>query len=123
MDVAVWLEQILLTGLMLMAGVMKLTRSKESLQTKMAWVEDFTPGQIRQIGALEVLGALGLVLPTALGILPWLTPVAAFLLALLMLGAVATHVKRKEPGQAVIPLLLAGMAIFVAYGRWNLMPF
>ncbi|MBI3962282.1 MAG: DoxX family protein, partial [Deinococcus sp.] len=77
MNIVLWIVQGLLALGFLMAGATKLMRSKAQLAPRMPWVEDFSLGTIRAIGAVEVLGALGLVLPTLMGILPWLTPLAA----------------------------------------------
>jgi VIT1/CCC1 family predicted Fe2+/Mn2+ transporter len=98
---------------------MKLSRPKEKLaQNNQAWVEDFSQGAVRLIGAAEVLGAVGLVLPALTGAHPWLTPVAALGLALLMAGAVYTHLRRKEGPAFVPPSVLLLLAAFVAVGRF-----
>ena len=83
----------------------------------MDWVDDFSDGQVKGIGVLELLGALGLVLPWALGIAKVLTPVAAVGLALVMVGAVVTHVRRKEP--PAVPALLGVVAVVVAVLRFT----
>jgi uncharacterized membrane protein YjjB (DUF3815 family) len=70
----------------------------------------------------EVLGGLGLVLPAATRILPWLTAVAAAGLALDMLFATLFHLVRGEFGAAVVPLVLGLLAALVAYGRWRVVP-
>ena len=118
MNTALWIVQGLLGFAMLASGSTKMIRSKEQLAPKMKWVEDFSPGSIRLIGLSEVLGGLGVVLPAATGILPILTPIAAAGLLIIMLGAVYTHVQRKEGGHAIPSLVLAGLAAFVAYGRY-----
>jgi VIT1/CCC1 family predicted Fe2+/Mn2+ transporter len=69
------------------------------------------------------LGGLGLILPAAIGILTWLTPLAAALLALMMLLAVGFHVACRETPNVVAGLVLFAMAAFVSYGRWVLAPF
>ncbi len=125
MNIALWIVQILLAIAFLMAGFMKATQSKESLiekTEKMAWVEDFSPGTIKYIGILEILGAIGLVLPAVTGILPMLTPLAAAGLALTMVGAAVVHIRRKEYSGLVGNLVLFLMAAFVAYGRFALIP-
>lgn len=96
MSIALWIVQSLAAIVFLMAGVMKATQPKEKLAEteRMAWVERFSSGQLRTIGILEILGAIGLILPALTGILPWLTPVAAIGLALIMVGAIITHVRR-----------------------------
>ena len=73
-----------------------MTQPKAKLQTTMGWVEDFSGGTVKAIGALEVLAAIGLILPWWTGIAPVLTPLAALGLAAIMVGAVITHVRRKE---------------------------
>lgn len=79
------------------AGAMKALRSKEALAANgLAWTEDFQPTTVRLIGLAEVVGGVGLILPLLTGIAPILTPIAATALAVLMIGAVAVHVRRRE---------------------------
>ena len=115
MDVAVWVVQGLLALAFLAAGAMKLTQDRKRLVDQgMAWAGDFSDGQVKGIGAVEVLGAVGLVLPAALGIAPVLTPIAAVGLALLMAGAVVTHLRRREYSGAVPSAVLGLLSVFVA---------
>ena len=72
---------------------------------------------------LVLLGGVGLILPAATGILPWLTPVSAALLAVMMLVAVGLHVGCRETPNIVPGLVLFALAAFLAYGRWVLAPF
>lgn len=121
MNVALWIVAGLLAVAFLAAGSLKLVKSKEQLAEEMdwGWVEDFTQQQIRAIGALEVLGAIGLVLPPLLGVAEWLTPVAATGLVLTMAAAAATHIKRKDDTVHVMPPVVLGLlALFVAIGRF-----
>ena len=118
MIIALWIVQILLALVFLMAGFMKTTKPKEALQDKMAYVEDFSQGTVRLIGALEILAAIGLVLPVLTGVLPWLTPLAALGLVLTMVGAAITHVRRGEYQMIVGNVALLALAAFVAYGRF-----
>lgn len=69
------------------------------------------------------LGAVGLILPATTGILTWLTPLAAALLALMMLLALGFHVACRETPNIVVGLILFALAAFVAYGRWVIAPF
>src|SRR5215217_729746 len=94
MGIALWVVQVLLGAAFLVSGATKLMQPKEKLAKNMGWVEDFSQPTVRIIGALEVLGAIGVVLPALTGILPWLTPLAALGLVLLMAGAVYTHLPR-----------------------------
>jgi len=97
MSIALWVVQVLVAAAFLVSGATKLSQPKEKL-VKMAerfqehpWMEDFSQGSVRIIGVLEVLGAIGIVLPALTGILPWLTPLAALGLVLTMIGAALTH--------------------------------
>jgi uncharacterized membrane protein YphA (DoxX/SURF4 family) len=74
MNVAVLIIRVLLTLLFFLSGAMKLIQPKEKLASYMAWVEGFSQSQVRLIGVLEALEALGLILPSLIGILPWLSP-------------------------------------------------
>ncbi len=117
MDIALWVAQGLVAAAFLAAGFLKMTQTKEKLAPKMAWVQDFSPGAIKAIGGAELLGAVGVIVPYATGILPWLTSVAAGGLVLLMAGAVVTHVRRKELAMAAPSAVLLVLAATVALGR------
>jgi uncharacterized membrane protein YphA (DoxX/SURF4 family) len=123
MNIALWIVQILLALAFLMAGSAKATQSKEKLLERgMKYVEDFSLNTVRLIGALELAGAIGLVLPALTRILPWLTPLAAVGLALAMIGAALTHLRRSEYSAITINTILFALAAFVAYGRFVLIP-
>ena len=117
MNIALWIVQGLLAVAFLMAGSMKIMKPKEELIEQMAWVEDFAPNTIKGIGVLEVLGAIGLILPWALTIVPELTGIAAIGLLLTMVGAVVTHLRRGETQMMVPSVVLGLLAAFVAVGR------
>ncbi len=122
MGIALWVAQVLLAVAFLGAGATKLSQPKEKLAKNMAWVEDFSQPVVRLIGAVEVLGAIGVVLPALTGILPWLTPLAALGLVLLMVGAALTHLRRTEYGNIAMNVVLLVLAAFVAYGRFFVLP-
>lgn len=122
MNTAIWVVQILLALAFLMAGFAKMTQPIEKLAQRMGYVNDFPPIVIRLIGAAEVLASIGLVLPALTGIVPTLTPLAASGLVLVMLGAMATHFRRKEYPGIAINLVLLALAAFVAYGRFVAVP-
>ena len=121
MNTAVWIAQGLLAVAMLAAGGMKLAQSKEQLVASgsMDWTEDFPEPQIKGIGTLEVLAALGLILPALLDIAPVLVGVAAVGVVLLMLGAAATHLRRKEGQMVPVTLVIAAIAVFIAVMRFG----
>ena len=122
MNTAVWIAQILLTLAFAGSGISKLVQPYEKLAAQMPYVNDFTPGVLRTIGTLEILGAIGALLPAFTGILPWLTPAAAFGLAVKMGGAMSTHLRRKEYPMIIVNLVLLALAGFVVYGRLVAVP-
>ncbi|MFI9557273.1 DoxX family protein [Nonomuraea endophytica] len=116
MDVVLWILQILLALAFAASGVGKMVVAKERVRERMPYVDEFTQGQLRLVGLVEFLGALGLVLPWATGIAPILTPLAAVGLAVTMVVAAGVHVKRKE--NFAINLVLLAVAVVIAIGRF-----
>jgi putative oxidoreductase len=112
-----WLLQIVLALVFLALGLLKVTRSRERLLAVAPWVEDYPEWAVTTIGVLELLGAAGVVLPGILGVAPGLVPVAAAGLVVLMVGAVVTHLLRREPQRATGPAVLLLAALLVAVGR------
>ena len=123
MDIFFWILQVVAAVAFLMAGSMKLIRTKEQLAGMMGWVEDYSRTQIRLIGAAEILGALGLILPPLTRILPWLAPVAAAALVVLMAGAAYVHYQRKEMSKLTAPVVLLLLSALIAIGRFWIAPF
>lgn len=117
MLVAFWIVSGLVALVFLAAGTMKLARPKEALVASgLAWTEDFTEPTVKAIGAAEVLGAIGIVLPALTGIAPILSPIAASALALVMAGAIVVHVRRTEnPTVNVVLLLLAAASAALGF--------
>ena len=124
MDTIVWVVQILLALAFFMAGIMKLTQPLDKLQERMRWVESINPRRlVRGIGVLEMLGALGLVLPAVTGILPALMPLAAAGLVLTMVDALGLHIRRgDEIARSVPSIVLLALAAFVVYGHFVAVP-
>lgn len=121
-NAGVWVVQVLLAVAFTGSAMMKLATPYEELGKSMAWVTHVSPMMVKGIGALELLGVLGLILPSALRVLPVLTPVAAGGLILTMLGAAATHVSIGEPQMVVPNVVLGGLAAFVAWARLRRVP-
>jgi uncharacterized membrane protein len=120
MNVVLWIVAGLLAAAFLGAGLMKVTSPREKLLERMAWVNDFPQNQVKAIGALEVLGALGLILPALTKIAPVLVPLAATGLVLTMAGAVVVHLRRGDGFGAAVPSLVLGLlSLFVAWGRFG----
>lgn len=120
MNIALWIVTALLALAFLAAGAMKLAQPRTKLAASgMAWTTDSSDGAVKAVGALEVLGALGLVLPAALGVATVLTPLAALGLALVMVGAVVVHVRRGETKALGAPVVLGLLALLVAVLRFG----
>ncbi|MFC6088779.1 DoxX family protein [Saccharothrix lopnurensis] len=114
MDIAYWVVAGLLSLFYLYSGGIKVIRSRERLRPMMAWVDDMPMPVVRTLGAFEVLGAIGLVLPPLTGTAPWLAPVAAGGLVVLQVGATAVHLRR---GDRRIALNL-GLLVAAAGAGW-----
>ena len=123
MNIALWIAAGLLAVAFLAAGLTKLTQPKEKLAPRMPWVEDFGSGAVKAIGAAEVLGAIGVVLPGITKIAPILVPLAATGLALVMVGAIVVHLRRGEKQALGANLVLLALAVFVAWGRFGAFAF
>lgn len=123
MNIVLWIIAGLLAVAFLGSGAVKMIRPKEKLPAEWTWANDFSAGSIKAIGALEVLAAIGLILPAALDVAPVLVPLAAVGLALLMAGAFIVHARRREPQAFVMTLVLLALAGFVAWGRFGPNPF
>ncbi len=123
MNTLAWILQIVLGLAFLAAGAMKATQPKEKLVEKMAWAQGFSPVQIKGIGAVEVLGALGLLLPLVTKFADPLAGLAALGLFLTMVGAVITHQRLKDPlAQSVPAFTLGVIALVVALLRFGPVP-
>ena len=121
MNIALWIVQVLLGGMFLMAGVMKAFQY-ERARASLPWVKDVPRSLTTFIGISELLGGLGLLLPAITGILPWLTPLAGVGLALIMLLAIGFHASRREARAIGFNAVLLVLAAFVAYGRFLIVP-
>jgi hypothetical protein len=118
MNVALWIVQILLAALFLFAGGMKLAGPIDQTGAPVQFPDAF----LVFIGVVEVLGALGLILPALLRVAPGLTPLAALGLMILMAGAVVTGLMMGALAGSLIPLGVGILAAFVAWGRWRRAP-
>lgn len=122
MNTLLWIIQGLLALVFLLTGVPKLVQPKEKLVNQMSALEDLSLGQIRMLGLAEVSGGVGLILPALTGIFPWLSPLAAFGLVLVMIGASVANVRRKEYAKIAFTSALLLLALLVAVGRFWIMP-
>src|SRR5712664_2774660 len=116
MTYALWIVQGLLAALFLFAGGAKLVLPLDQMAGPVA-----LPGLfLRFLGVVEILGALGLILPGLLRIRPGLTPLAAAGLVIIMIGATVITLVGGDVVPALIPLVVGLLPALVAYGRWRL---
>lgn len=118
MNVALWIIQALLAALFIFGGGMKLVLPPEKLAGPVALPILF----LRFIGVCELLGGLGLILPSVLRIKPGLTPLAAAGLVIIMIGATWITLSTGDIASAVVPFVVGILAAFIAYGRSRLVP-
>jgi uncharacterized membrane protein YphA (DoxX/SURF4 family) len=114
-ETALWIVQVLLAAMFLVTGMTKLTQPRLKMAAgPMRWAADVSDAQFRAIGVVEVLGAIGLIVPAALGIAPLLTSLAAVGLVLTMVCAIRTHVRYAESDRLAVPIVVLALALFVA---------
>lgn len=120
MNATLWIVQGLLTALFLFAGSTKLILPIEVLTSMGSPNQIVLPGWfLRFIGVAEVLGAIGLILPRLLNILPRLTSLAAMGLVIIMIGAVSLTFAADGLAPALFPMVVGFLAGFVVYSRWT----
>ena len=122
LHITLWIAQVLLAAMFLMSGFMKLAQPIDQLSKMLPWAAQVPEALVRFIGAAEVLGALGLILPSLLRIKPQLTAWAAIGIAVIMLLATFFHISRGENGAIGMNLVLALLAAFIAWGRFKKAP-
>ncbi|WP_326685786.1 MULTISPECIES: DoxX family protein [unclassified Streptomyces] len=122
MDLALWIVAGLMAAVCL-TGSAKMFVPKEELAvvggTATRWVEDFSPGVLKAIGGVELLAAVGLVLPAALDIAPVLMPLVATGLVLLFAGALTMRLRRGERATIAGDMVYLALALFLAWGRFG----
>ena len=121
MNLALWIAAGLLAVVALLGGITKTFVPKDRLAALNGggWTGDVSVGFVKTLGVLELLAALGLILPAVLGIAPVLVPVTAVCWAVLMIGAMITHGRRGEFALAGLNLIYLVIAAFIAWGRFG----
>lgn len=118
---ALWILQWLLGLLFIAFGVMHFV-VPEGLPEQLSWMYDLDDTLHTVTGIAEILGGLGLILPSLTRVRPELTPLAAVGLIILMIGAMVWHLGREEYPNIAINASNALLLAYVAYGRWRLAP-
>ncbi|QZH59246.1 DoxX family protein [Mycolicibacterium farcinogenes] len=118
-NIALWATQTLLALVYIVAGGLKVIRPREQLVAtgRLDWMKDHSDAAVKSVGAVEILGALGMILPELTGIARMLTPVAAVGLVVIQVGALRVHLTRDERQPLPINVILLVLAGFVAVGR------
>ncbi|WP_276369678.1 DoxX family protein [Chryseolinea sp. H1M3-3] len=119
MNTILWIAQSLLAAMFTSGGLLKIFVPKEKMIAKQPFVQDYSSIQIRLIGLAEILGAIGIIVPFATGIMPILTPIAAMGLCTIMILAIRIHVQTKETAKVVIIVAMVIITSFIAYARFN----
>lgn len=117
LNIALWVVQVLLAAMYMMAGGNKLFQSIEELSKMLPWATEMPAALVRFIGLSELLGGIGLLLPSILRIKPQLTVYAAIGLVLVQLLAAIFHLSRGESSAIGVNVLFMALAVFVAWGR------
>ncbi|HEX3787187.1 MAG TPA: DoxX family protein [Pseudonocardiaceae bacterium] len=119
MNIALWVAQVLLALVYLAAGGLKVVRPREQLVASgnLDWMKDSSDAGVKAVGLVEILGALGVILPRLTGIAPILTPIAAIGLVVVQLGALRVHLVRNERQPLPANVFLLLLAAFAAVGR------
>lgn len=122
-NIGLWVVQVALAAMFLMAGSMKLSSGPADLAAMgMLWAENAPAILIKFIGLSEVLGALGLILPAATRIMPHLTRLAALGLATIMVLAAGVHTFRGEFEVVPVNIILFALSALVIWGRGKKAP-
>lgn len=126
MNLALWIAAGLLAVVALVGGISKAFIPKEKLAKAAGggWAADASVGFVKTLGVLELLAAVGLILPAVVGIAPIMVPVTAVCWIPLMAGAITTHVRYRDGAKfVVLTSIYLVIAAFIAWGRFGPEPF
>ncbi|MEV4758130.1 DoxX family protein [Micromonospora sp. NPDC049559] len=121
MNLALWIAAGLLAVVALVGGVSKtfVPKAKLAATSGGEWTGEASAGFVKSLGVLELLAAVGLILPAVVGIAPVLVPVTAVCWVLLMVGAMITHLRHGSPKFMILNLVYLALAAFIAWGRFG----
>lgn len=122
LNITLWIGQIMLAAMFIMAGLWKTTTPLQELSTSLPLATEVPEALVRFIGISELLGGLGLLLPGILRVKPILTPCAALGLVIIMILAMFYHISKGELAAVGINFALGALASFVAWGRFKKAP-
>lgn len=120
MNMLLWILAFLLAAVFIGSGLAKLLTPREQQIDRTPYAEDFPHSVILGIGVLEVLGAVGLILPALTGVATILVALSAAGLAITMVFAALVHIRRGDGFTAALPsIVLAILSVFVAWSRFG----
>lgn len=122
LNISLWIAQILLASTLLFGGATKLFRPIEDVSTMWPWTGQIPIELVEFTGIIDLLGAVGLILPALFRIKPILTPAAAIGTIILMICASIFHISRGETSQIVPNIIFAFIGVFIAWGRLKNIP-
>ena len=123
-NIPLWILQVVVAFAFLVTGYSHSMGYERSIAIpRMVWMKALPVNFIRAMGILTIAGAIGLILPAVTGVAPWLTSLAALMLALLMACAIVFHFTRREFPHIAFNTILGVVAAAIAYGRFVLSPF
>ena len=122
LHITLWILQLMLAAFFVMVGYSHAFMPFDEVAQQATWMQHVPRGLSLFIGYAEVAGGLGLIIPAAIRIAPWLAPLAALGLTTIMVLAIAFHILRGEASVIWIQAMLAALALCVAWGRWRKVP-
>lgn len=124
MNIALWIVQIILSiKLITVSYTHGLRQSQPTMQDAINKMGGFSRPLLFIIAICAFIGTLGLILPGVMGLSSWVTPVTAGILAVMLLSSIFFHIKSREKPKIFVSVVLFAFAVFIAYGRWVLVPF
>lgn len=118
LNLALWVVQTLLAVTFVGTGVWKLITPVADLAAKMPWMGEVSPAFLQTTAVLDLLGGVGVFLPSATRIAPRLSALAALGCVGLMAGAIVFHLQRGEAASTPFNVVMAALSAFVAWGRY-----
>ena len=125
MNVALWIITGLLALVVLAGGLTKtfMPLDKLAQHDGAAWTRGASPAFVRILGILEILAAIGLILPAVLDVAPVLVPVTAACWIALMIGAMITHGRLGQAKLVLVNVVYLVLAVAIVVGRFGTTPF
>lgn len=118
MNTTLWITQSILAAALAASGLIILFMPKEKLIPRLSWVAEYSDGMRYFICLSKIAGAIGLILPAYLNIIPILTPIAACCIAVFMILAMRYHFIKKEYKDVPTTIIFLLLSIFIAFNRF-----